>query len=312
MIKLISRIGVSMIEFLKSQDIDENLINKIEEFRKNNPIEESDRIEKPEFHYYGKEVWEEAITAILAGENLLLTGAKATGKNVLANNLSYLFQRPSWNISFHVHTDYNSLIGSDTFKDGKVEFREGPIYKCAINGGFGILDEINMAKNDAIAVLHATLDHRRIIDIPGYDKIKLNKNTRFIATMNYGYVGTREINEALASRFMVIDMPNITKSNLKKLIKEKYPTIKEKYLDTFTDLFDSLQLKSENGEISTKSVDLRGLIGAIEMMQIGLSPYKAIKLSMINKTFDDFQKEIVTDTVKTKIPENIKESVFDE
>ena len=31
-----------------------------------------------------KAVWEEALTAILSGENLLLVGPKATGKNVLA------------------------------------------------------------------------------------------------------------------------------------------------------------------------------------------------------------------------------------
>ena len=67
-----------------------------------------------------------------------------------------------------------------------------------------------MAKNEAISVLHATLDHRRVIDIPGYDKIKLDDKTRFIATMNYGYVGTREINEALASRFMAVSYTHLT------------------------------------------------------------------------------------------------------
>ena len=27
-----------------------------------------------------------------------------------------------------------------------------------------------MAKNDAVSVLHAALDYRRIIDVPGYDE----------------------------------------------------------------------------------------------------------------------------------------------
>ena len=35
-----------------------------------------------------------AIAALLKGENLLLAGPKATGKNVLAENLAYLFGRP--------------------------------------------------------------------------------------------------------------------------------------------------------------------------------------------------------------------------
>jgi MoxR-like ATPase len=76
-----------------------------------------------------------------------------------------------------------------------------------------------MAKNESLAVLHATLDFRRIIDVPGYDRIELAPCTRFIATMNYGYAGTREINEALASRFMVINMPIISVEDLQKLLK---------------------------------------------------------------------------------------------
>ena len=73
-----------------------------------------------------------------------------------------------------------------------------------------------MAKNDAVSVLHATLDHRRRIDIPGYNRILLHPATRFIGTMNYGYAGTRELNEALVSRFMGIDMPEMANENVKR------------------------------------------------------------------------------------------------
>ncbi len=47
-----------------------------------------------------------------------------------------------------------------------------PHLPCAEKGGFGILDEINMAKNESLAVLHATLDFRRSIDMPGYERIR--------------------------------------------------------------------------------------------------------------------------------------------
>jgi len=301
-----------MIEYLEKQNVDKELINQLEIYRKENGLFDNQRVIEPEFKYYGKEVLEEAISAILAGKNILLTGAKATGKNVLSSNLSYLFARPSWNVSFHVNTDFNSLIGADTFKNGEVVFRKGPIYQAATNGGFAILDEINMAKNEAISVLHATLDHRRIIDLPGYEKIKLDPNTRFIATMNYGYVGTREVNEALASRFMIISMPNISRENLDKLLKDTYPKLKEKYRKAFIDMFISLQSKSENNEISTKSVDLRGLMSAIDTMQIGLNPFDAIMMGIANKSFDEFERQIVIDTINTKIPANIEESIFND
>ena len=91
-----------------------------------------------------------AIAGLLKGENLLLTGPKATGKNILAENLAYIFNRPAYNVSFHVNTNSGDLIGTDTFVDNEVKLRKGTIYQCAEYGGFGILDEINMAKNDAV------------------------------------------------------------------------------------------------------------------------------------------------------------------
>ena len=128
----------------------------------------------------------------------------------------------------YVNVDAAALIGADTLKDGQVVFREGPVCACARLGGFGVLDEVNMAKNEALAVLHATLDHRRVIDVPGYERIQLDDAARFIGTMNYGYAGTRELNEALVSRFVVVDMPVISDENLQKLLRRSFPLTRKK------------------------------------------------------------------------------------
>ena len=83
--------------------------------------------EPPRFHYLGKEILEKAICALLCEKNLLLAGPKATGKNVLAENLAWIFGRPCWNVSFHVNVDASYLIGTDTFDGEKVVFRPGPV-----------------------------------------------------------------------------------------------------------------------------------------------------------------------------------------
>lgn len=297
-----------MLDFLRDEGISEKLIHEVKNFRESYKLDSNMeyRIPKPKFYYYGRDIWEEAITALLCGENLLLVGPKATGKNVFAENLATAFARPSWNISFHVNTDSSSLIGTDTFENGQVVLRNGPIYKCAQSGGFGILDEINMAKNESLAVLHATLDYRRIIDVPGYDRIELDDATRFIATMNYGYAGTRELNEALASRFMVIEMPGISGQNMKKLLKKEFPKLKENYWEQFTGLFQDLQKKSESSEISTKSVDLRGLLSAIHLMDKGLEANKALQMGIINKSFDNFERSLVEDVIRLRIPDKLE------
>ncbi|MCD7745697.1 MAG: MoxR family ATPase [Lachnospiraceae bacterium] len=262
------------------------------------------RIVPPTLPYYGRETFEMAASALLQGENILLTGTKATGKNVLAENLAWVFGRPSWNISFHVNMDSSALIGTDTFRNNEVQLRTGPVYDCAVNGGFGIFDEINMAKNDAVSVLHATLDYRRILDVPGYEKVRLHDAARFIGTMNYGYAGTRELNEALVSRFLVIEMPPVTEESLHFILTETFPDFTQEGLRQICGLFLDLQTKANNNEISTKPLDLRGLIGALKTVRAGLAPRLAVRMGIVNKTFDLFERELVEDIVMTRIPES--------
>ena len=301
------------LQFLEEQEVSPVLIEQVEAFRKEYPVHEAvrNRISEPKTPFYGKEILEMAMAALLQGSNLLLTGGKATGKNILAENLAWMFGRPSYNISFNVNTDSSSLIGTDTFRNNEVQLRKGSVYRCAEEGGFGVFDEINMAKNDAASVLHATLDYRRMIDVPGYERIELHPATRFIGTMNYGYAGTRELNEALVSRFLVIDMPELSEENLRKIIRHDYPGIKEAAEDAFCGLFLDLQTKAQNSEISTKALDLRGLLGSLGAVEIGLPPYQAVQMGITNKAFDIFEKEIVSDMVMTRIPEDwTKENVF--
>ena len=90
------------------------------------------------------------------------------------------------------------------------------------------------------------------------------------------------------------------------------PDAKEKAIEQFTGLFLDLQLKALNSEISTKALDLRGLLAAMKIIKVGLSPSLAVQMGIVNKTFDVFEKEIVEDVVHTRIPaEWIREDVYE-
>ena len=280
----------------------EDLKIRLERFREQNAVDETvrGRIVLPAVEFIGDEILEQAVSALLQGENLLLCGGKATGKNILADNLAWLFGRPVYNVSFHVNTDSSTLIGTDTFVGGEVRLRRGPVAQTALYGGFCILDEINMAKNDAVAVMHSALDYRRLIDVPGYECIPLHPAARFIATMNYGYAGTRELNEALVSRFSVIRMPTLRPEQLRRLLKMDVPRAAEEHIERCVGLFLDLNEKAVNGEVSTRSVDLRGMISALRLMTDGMAPGDAVAVSVTNKCFDEYEYQLVQDVVMTR------------
>lgn len=279
-----------------------DLTVRLEQFQKLYSVDEAvqGRIAKPPVQFIGEEILELTVAALLEGENILLCGGKATGKNILAENLAWLFGRPTYNISFHVNTDSSTLIGTDTFVGGEVRLRNGPVAEAALYGGFCILDEINMAKNDAVAVMHSVLDYRRLIDVPGYDCIPMHPATRFIATMNYGYAGTRELNEALVSRFTVIRMPTLGDRELHQLLKADVPDATQENINNCVGLFMDLDAKAVNGEISTHPVDLRGMIAALRLMAQGMKPKDAITICITNKCFDEYEYQLVQDVVMTR------------
>ena len=70
------------LKFLEEQQVAPELIKRVEEFRSRYEVvpETAGRIVKPSIPFYGKDILEMAIAGLRKGENLLLTGPKATGK----------------------------------------------------------------------------------------------------------------------------------------------------------------------------------------------------------------------------------------
>lgn len=123
--------------------------------------------------------------------------------------------------------------------------------------------------------------------------------------MNYGYEGTRELNEALLSRFVIIKMPLISRDRLVELIKKEYPNMKDEYVGNIAFFFYDLKLKAEAGEISRHAPDLRGIFDAIDLVREDLSLNSALQLTIANKLFDPYEEEILRDLIKTRFEENL-------
>ena len=60
--------------------------------------------------------------------------------------------------------------------------------------------------------------------------------------MNYEYAGTKELNEALVSRFMVIDIPPIEEDKLMMILKNEFSDADEEKLIHFAGISITIKI----------------------------------------------------------------------
>lgn len=244
----------------------------------------------------------QCLTALTAGKHLILEGVKGTGKNTLINLLAFLFGRPVYTHSFNKFSDVDSIVGSNTLKDGTVEFKPHQLTEALEDpdGGWFIADEINMARGDTLAFLHELLDDRGEIEIPGYKKIAKNRHFRFIGTMNYGYQGTQELNEAFADRFEVIHIEPLSVESLSTLLTESYSDLKEETSVKLARMYHDTHRLATDGEISSRGVTIRGIKSMCDLiLNYNLSWKLALEMSVLNKTFDSYERSKILDVANT-------------
>ena len=129
--------------------------------------------------------------------------------------------------------------------------------------------------------------------------------TRFIATMNQGYAGTRDLNEALASRFVVIMMPEISSDGLIRLIRTEFPQLKVSFATDLARIFMDIQKKTVSSEISGRLLDLRGMLDAVALMEKGIEPWTALDMGITNKSPDEFERSLLQDIIRGRLAQGL-------
>ena len=70
----------------------------------------------------------------------------------------------------------------------------------------------------------------------------------------------------------------------------------------FAQLFLDLQKKCDSAEISTKALDLRGMLDALRLMRRGVAAGPALDMGITNKAFDSYEQGLIRDVIAARIP----------
>lgn len=144
--------------------------------------------------------------AIVSGDSLatLFYGPAGTGKTMSCKIIARDTKLPILATINCTENLDEFILGKYIPIDGKIIFKESEVTKAIREGGAVVFEEINMAKPQYLAFLNSLLDDNGFVRLDNGEKVLRHKDFRFFATMNYGYYGTRELNQALYNRFNVI------------------------------------------------------------------------------------------------------------
>ncbi len=283
--------------------IPDNIKGLLEEKRRQTASEFSWLIGKSGYLPPNDELITDTIAALSMGMNVLLTGPTGSGKTVLAESLSHLFNQPMFSVNCSVDLDAEALLGHKTiaYEEGKqqIEFVPGPVVQAMKDGAFLYIDEINMTNPDTLPILHGMLDHRRRITNPFTSEVITAKpGFNVIAAINEGYIGTTPLNEALKNRFVVIRVPYIEGEQLKRVILSQTKLRDGRLVDMFVRLSADLVEAVRQGKLDEDAASIRSLLYACELSTV-IVPERAVMRAITDKLSEEREREFVNNIMET-------------
>jgi len=141
------------------------------------------------------------------------------------------------------------ILGKYIPQDDKIVFIESYVTKAVRDGGAVVFEEINFAKPQYLAFLNSLLDDNGFVRLDSGEIVKRHQNFRFFATMNVGYYGTRELNQALFNRFnSVIALAELSDDAIKNMLSARVPECTP-FIDKMLGVYKKLKKKIESEEL---------------------------------------------------------------
>ena len=141
------------------------------------------------------------------------------------------------------------VLGKFIPQDDKIIFKESYVTKAIREGGAVVFEEINFAKPQYLAFLNSLLDDNGFVRLDNGEVVRRHKNFRFFATMNLGYFGTKELNQALYNRFnAIIEVAALSDESIEKMLITRVPECKP-VVNKLIAVYHKLQKKIEAEEL---------------------------------------------------------------
>lgn len=212
---------------------------------------------------YVEPPWLGELTAAAAIGHVELLGPAGSGKTLAVHHLAASLGKSLAVVTADGGLRKRDLVGQRELINGQTIMMAAEFAAAAKAGDWALIDEANMSEPDALAFLNGMTDRPGQAGSSfqvGGQTIEVHPGFRCFLTRNPGYIGTRQMNEALRDRFWSIEVPPLSGDSLAQMLRAH--DVRESYIPDCVWLVDTLYQAWEANRISYQVSPRRALAAA--------------------------------------------------
>lgn len=199
--------------------------------------------------------------AISSGDmrTVLFQGPSGTGKTMSCKLISQAIGLPIMEIINCTENLDEFVLGKYIPYEDRIVFKESYVTKAIRSGGAVVFEEINFAKPQYLSFLNSLLDDNGFVRLDNGDIVKRHESFRFFATMNMGYFGTKELNQALYNRFhAIVEIAALSDEAILRMLRTRVPQcepVSEKMIQVYHKLKKKVEAEELDVVLSPRNLE---------------------------------------------------------
>lgn len=212
---------------------------------------------------------------------IMLEGSPGAGKTSLIVALAHVCQYKLTRINLSDQTELSDLFGADLpvegGKAGEFGWREAAFLKAMQEGGWVLLDEMNLASQSVLEGLNSCLDHRGTVFVPELGRhFTKHPDFRLFAAQNPQHQGggRKGLPKSFLNRFTKVFVEELKEEDFLSIMASRFPSFSTDFLQRMV-IFNARLQQELHGAYFTKlgqpwEFNLRDLLRWLQLIDAPL------------------------------------------